>query len=117
MTEAPVFQETIVRPKRRPENERKVKRLPPHAVVLHNDDVNGFDFVIASLKAVFGYTTFRAMRLTLAAHTSGQSQVWTGPLEVAELKADQLRSRGADPERASDGALPLRVTVEPLPSD
>ena len=98
-----------------PRDEKKPKRQPPHGVVLHNDDVNGFDFVIGVLRKVFLYDYMKAYRLTLQAHDSGRSLVWSGSLEVAELKADQIRSCGPDPRTSSSGALPLRVTIEPLP--
>jgi len=98
-----------------PRDEKAPKRQPPYAVVLHNDDLNGFDFVIAVLRKVFLYDYLKAHRLTLQAHEGGRSVVWSGSLEVAELKADQIRSCGADPRMSSRGALPLRVTIEPLP--
>lgn len=95
----------------------RTHRQPPYAVVLHNDDVNTFDFVIGVLMKVFRYPLVRAFRLTMRAHRQGRSIVWSGALEVAELKADQIKSCGADPARQAQGARPLRVTVEPLPGD
>jgi ATP-dependent Clp protease adaptor protein ClpS len=95
----------------------KPKRQPPYAVVLHNDNVNGFDFVVACLRKVFNLSMPRAFMLTLKAHHSGRVIVWTGHQELAELKADQLKSCGADPLQAHLGARPLRVSVEPLPGD
>jgi ATP-dependent Clp protease adaptor protein ClpS len=100
-----------------PVDQSRTKRQPPYAVILHNDDVNGFDYVVGVLRKVFHYGRVKAFRLTLATHLRGQSIVWSGVLEVAELKADQLRSCGPDPRMASLGALSLRVTVEPLPGD
>lgn len=91
------------------------KRQPPYAVILHNDDLNTFEFVVGVLQKVFHYDTPKAFHLTHQAHISGRSIVWSGALEVAELKADQIRSCGADPLRAADGATKLRVTVEPMP--
>jgi ATP-dependent Clp protease adaptor protein ClpS len=93
----------------------KTRRQPPYAVILHNDDLNGADFVIVVLRKVFGYEVEKCVELMLEAHEKGRSVVWVGALEVAELKADQIRSCGADPLRAADGATKLRVTVEPLP--
>ena len=93
----------------------KPKRQPPHAVVLHNDPVNGFDYVVGVLRKVLHYNGGRAFWLTLRAHTSGRSVVWSGTLELAELKAEQIRACGPDPNKAADGALPLTVTIEPLP--
>jgi ATP-dependent Clp protease adaptor protein ClpS len=95
--------------------EERREFLPPHAVVLHNDDLNTFEFVIETLRRVFGYDLARARALTLRAHTDGRAAVWTGAKEHAEFKADQVRSRGADPVMRSRGALPLRVTMEALP--
>jgi ATP-dependent Clp protease adaptor protein ClpS len=91
------------------------KPQPPYAVILHNDDVNTFEFVIGVLCKVFNYGYLKAFKLTLKAHVSGKSIVWSGVLEVAELKADQIRSCGPDPTMKDRGALALRVTVEPLP--
>ena len=94
---------------------KSTQRQPPYAVVLHNDDLNSFDFVVEVLRKVFHYDQLKSLRLTLQAHETGRSAVWSGSLEVAELKADQVRSCGPDPRMLSLGALPLRVTIEPLP--
>jgi ATP-dependent Clp protease adaptor protein ClpS len=109
--------EPIVRPSRAPRERTEARRQPPFAVVLHNDEINGFDYVISVLRKVFHYGRMKAFWMTLQAHVSGCGVVWTGSLEVAELKADQLRSSGPDPRAMHRGALPLRVTVEPLPVD
>jgi ATP-dependent Clp protease adaptor protein ClpS len=95
------------------ETESKTSRQPPYAVILHNDDLNGMDFVISVLRKVFGYTVEKCVDLMLEAHEKGRSVVWVGALEVAELKADQIRSCGADPDQKSKGAQPLGVSVEP----
>jgi len=86
--------------------------LPPYAVVLHNDDVNTMDFVVVVLRKVFGYTVEKCVELMLEAHEKGKAAVWIGALEVAELKADQIRSCGADPH-VKKGGHPLGVSVEP----
>ncbi|MEX2026367.1 MAG: ATP-dependent Clp protease adaptor ClpS [Pirellulaceae bacterium] len=101
--------------KTKPAKKPRPKRQPRYAVILHNDDVNTAEFVVGVLQKVLHYDQAKAFQLMLRAHVSGRSAVWTGVLEVAELKADQIRSCGCDPLRAADGAGPLRVTVEPLP--
>ena len=93
----------------------KTKRQPPYAVVLHNDDLNTFEFVVGVLRKVFNYDLAKATQLMLNAHRQGRSIVWSGQLEIAELKADQIRSCGPDPEMKASGALALRVTIEPVP--
>jgi ATP-dependent Clp protease adaptor protein ClpS len=109
--------EPIVRPTKHRRGQTKAKRQPPYAVVLHNDDVNGKEHVVAALQKVFNYDLLKALGLMLQAHQTGRSIVWTGTLEVAELKADQLRSCGPDPNMRDRGASPLGVSVEPLPSE
>lgn len=96
------------------ETDTKTRRQPPYAVVLHNDDVNTMEFVVAVLLKVFGYTVEKCVQLMLEAHEKGRAVVWSGPLELAELKADQVISCGSDPDRRDAGAEPLRVTVEPM---
>jgi ATP-dependent Clp protease adaptor protein ClpS len=91
----------------------KTRRQPPYAVILHNDDINTMDFVVSVLRKVFGYEVEKCVELMIEAHEKGRAVVWVGPLEVAELKADQMLSCGADPTMKAKGAAPLRVTVEP----
>lgn len=91
--------------------EGRVERQPPYAVVLHNDDWNGMDFVVAVLRKVFGYPVEKCLDLMQEAHDEGRSVVWVGTLEVAELKAEQIHSCGPDPRAKK--AQPLQATVEP----
>lgn len=92
----------------------RTKRQPPYAVILHNDDINTYGFVVEVLQKVFGYTLEKCVQLMLEAHHNGRSVVWSGSLEVAELKADQIQSCGPDPDQKDKGAEPLRVSLEPL---
>ncbi len=94
------------------ETETRTRRQPPYAVILHNDDSNSMDFVIMVLRKVFGYDIKKCEQLMLEAHEKGKAAVWIGALEVAELKADQIRSCGADPF-VKKGGHPLGVSVEP----
>jgi ATP-dependent Clp protease adaptor protein ClpS len=93
--------------------EQQTRRQPPYAVVLLNDDLNGMDFVIEVLRKVFGYELEKCFELMMEAHEKGRAVVWVGSLEVAELKADQVRSCGPDPRSKDRGAQPLGVSVEP----
>ena len=94
------------------EAETRTRRQPPYAVILHNDDTNTQVFVVMVLRKVFGYTVEKCIELMLEAHDKGRAVVWVGALEVAELKADQIRSFGADPS-AQQESHPLGVSVEP----
>ena len=94
------------------ETETRTRRQPPYAVILHNDDSNSMDFVVLVLRKVFGYAVEKCVELMMEAHEKGKVAVWIGALEVAELKADQIRSCGADPF-VKQGGHPLGVSVEP----
>lgn len=96
-----------------PVTDTEIQQQPPYAVILHNDDINTMGFVISVLQKVFGYPINQCVMLMFEAHAQGRAIVWTGLLEVAELKADQIISCGPDPTMKN--ALPLRVTVEALP--
>lgn len=95
------------------EGEQQTRRQPPYAVILHNDDFNGMDFVVAVLQKVFAYSLEKCFRHMEEAHETGRSVVWIGALELAELKAEQIISCGPDPRVPSEKAFPLGVTVEP----
>ncbi len=105
---------TVAPPETDTVTDGRPKRQPPYAVILHNDDVNTCEFVIGVLMKVFGYSVEKCVQLMLDAHHSGRSVVWSGSLEVAELKADQIHSCGPDPDQKDKGAEPLRVSLEPL---
>ncbi len=96
------------------DTETRTQRQPPYAVILHNDDKSTMLFVCEVLLQVFGYPPEKCFQLMLQAHEEGRAVVWSGSLEVAELKADLIVGHGPDPHATQPGAEPLRVTVEPL---
>ena len=108
--------QVIVRPKpKRPVPETKQKKQPPYAVILHNDDDHTFQYVIDLLMKLFAYPLEKAFVLTTQVHTQGKSIVWSGTLELAELKRDQVRGFGPDFYATKKVEYPLGVTIEPLP--
>ena len=69
--------------------------LPPYSVILHNDNHNPMDFVVASLlKSVSSLTTEEAIAIMLDTHNEGKAVVITCPLEHAELYRDRIRTFG-----------------------
>jgi ATP-dependent Clp protease adapter protein ClpS len=48
-------------------------------------------------------------------HEEGRAIVWTGNLEIAELKKEQIESMGPDHEAMVKCDWPLGVILEPLP--
>ncbi|MFO0935479.1 MAG: ATP-dependent Clp protease adaptor ClpS [Gemmataceae bacterium] len=95
------------------ESQVRTRRQPPYAVLIHNDDHNGMDFVVSVLQKVFSFPIERCVQLMMEAHEKGLAVVWVGALEVAELKADQIVSYGPDPHSKSKKVEPIRVTIEP----
>jgi ATP-dependent Clp protease adaptor protein ClpS len=90
----------------------KTRRIPPYNVVLLNDDHHSMEFVIEVLCKVLGCSLERGYQLMEEAHTSGRAIIWTGPKEVAELKAEQIHTCT---ERRGDGSDlgPLGCDIEP----
>ncbi len=91
------------------------KKQPPYAVIVENDDFHTFEYVIEALQKVFGYDLQKAFLLTSQVHHAGQALVWSGALELAELKRDQIRGFGPDTYAMKPVTFPLGVRVEQLP--
>lgn len=72
----------------------KLDNLPPYKVLLHNDDTNSFDHVIATLIELFTLEMPKAVNITHEANNSGLALVRVCHKELAELKRDQLISKG-----------------------
>lgn len=97
-----------------PREETRTRHVPPYHVILENDDHHSMEFVIEVLVKTFGYQVERCYQLMMEAHTSGRAVVWTGPREVAELKAEQVQTfHEIRPGGVDLGAL--GCTVEPAP--
>jgi ATP-dependent Clp protease adaptor protein ClpS len=106
---------TTAPPVAEPDSDALPRLLPPYHVIIANDDHHSMEFVIEVLRKVLGVTIERATQLMLEAHTTGRAVIWTGPKEVAELKADQVRTfhEIREPGRVDLG--PLTCTIEPAP--
>ena len=103
------------RSKQKKKDDAPPKTQPPYAVIVENDDEHTFDYVIEVLQTVFGYALEKASLMTAQVHYSGQALVWSGSLEVAELKRDQIRGFGPDRYAVKPVTFPLGVRVEKLP--
>lgn len=110
-TESPL---TDVNVRTRPKTREKTntRRIPPYNVILFNDEHHTMDFVLEVLNKALGYAPERSYQLMMEAHTTGRAIVWTGPKEVAELKAEQIRTfHQTLPTGRALG--PLGITIEP----
>ena len=79
----------------------------PYRVIIHNDNVTTFDFVIAVLVTIFELSFGRAEHIAYEAHTNGQAYVTTLPLE--EAKSRVFKAQYA----ARQQGFPLTFTIEP----
>lgn len=74
------------------ETETETDLETPWNVIVYDDPVNLMSFVTLVLKRVFGYPQEKAEAMMLEVHKLGQSVVWTGAKEKAELYVQQLQS-------------------------
>ncbi len=76
--------------------ERRTKLLPLWNVVLLDDNDHSYDYVIEMLQDIFGHSRIKAFRMAVEVDTAGRVIVYTGLLEHAEMKRDQIHAYGAD---------------------
>ena len=69
-----------------------------YKLVLWNDDVNTFDFVIECLIEICGHTLEQAEQCTILVHYKGKCTVKTGEMEKLKPMHDKLISRGLTSE-------------------
>ena len=93
----------------------KPRRQPPYAVIVENDDDHTYQYVILGLRKVCGHSFTKAFKLADQIDKQGQAVVWTGTLELAELKRDQIRGLGPDFFARDPVMYPLGVRLEPMP--
>src|SRR5690554_4744049 len=79
----------------------------PYRVIIHNDNVTTFEFVINILVTVFRLSFFKATRVAFEAHNRGNAYVCTLPLE--EAKSRVFKAQFA----AREKGFPLTFTIEP----
>lgn len=92
----------------------QVKRQPLYSVIVLDDDLHAFDYVIEVLCRICGHSPETALRLTIEIDSTGKAVVWTGVLEVAELKRDQIRGFGPDMYGPAPVTFPLGCYIEPI---
>ena len=72
----------------------KLDKMPPYKVLLHNDDHNDQDFVTITIMQIAAVHPVRAFRIMMEAHDTGVGLVCVTHKELAELKCEQLQSKG-----------------------
>lgn len=69
-----------------------------HEIVLHNDDVNTFDYVIDSLIKVCEHTLEQAEQCTVLVHYKGKCTVKSGEFKDLEPRCSKLLRLGLSAE-------------------
>lgn len=64
------------------------------SLVLHNDDVNTFDYVMETLVEVCDHSFTQAEQCATITHYKGKCEVRTGPLQEMKKLRYELISRG-----------------------
>ena len=80
---------------------------PPCKVLIHNDDVTPFDFVIDVLRGVFELSGRDALAVTTRAHVTGIAYVTTLPYEEAKYRVAKAHGM------ARSAGFPLTFSIEP----
>ena len=75
-----------------------IQETKKHEIVLHNDDVNTFDYVIDSLVNVCEHTLEQAEQCTILVHYKGKCAVKTGEYKDLESKCSKLLQLGLSAE-------------------
>ena len=84
--------------------------IPRYHVVLLDDDVHTYAYVIEMLMHLFGHSRERAFQMAVTVDTSGRVIVDTTTKERAELKRDQIGAYGPDHRmRNSHGSMAALV--------
>ena len=94
------FSENYENPKREYEEDVALleKEDEVYKLVLWNDDVNTFDFVIESLIEICEHTLEQAEQCTILVHYKGKCAVKTGSLEFLKPMHEKLISRSLTSE-------------------
>jgi ATP-dependent Clp protease adaptor protein ClpS len=74
------------------------KFINEHQIVLFNDDVNTFDFVIDALIDVCEHDLIQAEQCALLVHYKGKATVKTGTVEDLKPRASKLLAMGLSAE-------------------
>jgi len=65
-----------------------------HFLVLHNDEVNTFDFVIKSLVMICGHDPAQAEQCAFITHHHGECDIKKGEIAILEPMQERLLIRG-----------------------
>ncbi len=80
--------------KRNPSDKEQGLLDPPKGLILFNDPVNLFEFVVKTLMDVCNHDPYQAEQCTLVAHHKGKCQIKEGAFPVLKPIWEELTRRG-----------------------
>ena len=98
--------------KSRPEQKELPKTESEWVVILHDDDLHTYQYVVLMLMALFGMTVEEAFAHACEVDADGTTVVACLPKSDALLKRDQIMSFGGDPLIPSQ--VSMKASAEPL---
>jgi ATP-dependent Clp protease adaptor protein ClpS len=84
----------MVKQKDNPSTSKKDSAALQRGLILHNDDVNTFDFVIDTLVEVCNHEHEQAEQCALITHFKGKCTVKTGDYHEMKPMCDEMTIRG-----------------------
>lgn len=90
----------------------KHRKAPLYHVILHNDDLHTYEYVVVMLMQLFFKTAEQAYHHACEVDRAGVTIVETTTLERAELKRDQIKAFGKDP-LIEDSPGSMFASIEP----
>src|SRR5262245_4982035 len=87
------------------QQKRKVEKVRPYKVVLHNDDYTTMEFVVLVLMKFFHKSETEATHIMLSVHHKGHGVAGLYTKDVAETKVAEVQ------DFAKQNGMPLRLTA------
>ena len=84
----------MVKVKEKPASESQEKYSEIHELILYNDEVNTFDFVIDTLIEVCSHDPLQAEQIALIAHYNGKCAALSGDFIELKPPRDEMTQRG-----------------------
>jgi ATP-dependent Clp protease adaptor protein ClpS len=79
--------------KRKPDSGKQKEVYGEHSLILHNDDVHSFDYVIEALIDICDHDYEQAVQCTLITHHKGSCDIRKGKFETLKQMKDALTDR------------------------
>ena len=83
----------MVKEKIKPVGDQEEVTIDEKELILHNDDVNTFEYVIETLIEVCGHDPHQAEQCALTAHFNGKCGIKTGAFDILKPYYDEMTNR------------------------